>query len=159
MFSPASVFPKLVLVIPAWAWATNVSANNHSTATRIREILQCCLIRFSIPLTCLALTHQRDLSSVASFSEDLISHHSDQEHRSHYCKIQRAWDAQQVNQIAQDLKQGSADQHADYRALTATQGTATEHCRGDSKKFISIAVIGGRDRVCIKGEDHSGDSG
>src|SRR6185369_5696740 len=122
---------------------------NHSTAPRTLAILPCCLIRFSISLTCLALTHERDLSSIAALSEDLIRHHADQDHRSHYCEIQRARDAEQVNQIAQDLKQSSADQYADYRSLTAAQRTATEHCCCDSIEFVSIAVIRGRDRVCV----------
>ncbi len=92
-----------------------------------------------------ALSHLRDLSSITSFSKDLISHDADQNHRAHYCEVERAWNTEQVHKIAQHLEQGSADQNANHRSFATAQRTTTEHRGRDAVKLIRITVIGGRD--------------
>src|SRR5829696_9796334 len=104
------------------------------------------------------LAHQCDLPSVSTFSEDLICHHADQDHGAHHREVERTGNAEEVDEIAQDLKQRGADQYANHRTFAAAQRTSPEHRRGDSIEFVSIAVIGGRNRVGIKSEDDPGDA-
>src|SRR5215216_3164444 len=117
MLSPVSVLPKLCFVIVDWAHTTSAVVANHNKATSRNEILRCCLIGFSSirakaqsnVLRCGGFAHQRDLSPVATFGENLIRHNADQNHCSHHREVERTRNAEQIYEVAQHLEQRRAD--------------------------------------------------
>jgi hypothetical protein len=60
------------------------------------------------------LAHQRNLSTISALTQDLIRHYAKQNHGAHHRKVERTRNAQQVNQIAQYLKQRRANQNSHH---------------------------------------------
>jgi len=52
---------------------------------------------------CSRFSHQCDLSAIATLGQKLVGHHSDQDHRSHYREVERAWNPEQVHKVPQHL--------------------------------------------------------
>ena len=85
--------------------------------------------------------------------ELLVGEHADQDDRAHHGEIQRARNAEQVDEVLQHLQQHGAEHDADDRAFAAAQRAAAEHRRGDGVELVEIAVRGGRDRARVHGDE------
>src|SRR5687767_11567595 len=70
-------------------------------STDFHNLLQTNSIRLSFTST--HFTHQRNLASVPALGEDLVRHHTNQNHRAHHREIKRTRNVEQINKIAQHL--------------------------------------------------------
>ena len=64
--------------------------------------------------------HQSDLSTISTFSQNLIGHYADQDHCTHNSEIEGTGDTEEVYQISKDLQQRRADENSDNRTFAAS---------------------------------------
>src|SRR6202020_2350056 len=84
----------------------------------------------------------------------LVGENADQDDRPHNGEIERAWDAEQIDEVLENLKQNGAEHDAEDRALAAAERTAAENRSRNSVKLIEIAVRGWRDRAGVHREEN-----
>ena len=83
--------------------------------------------------------------AATALQEVLIGEYTDEDHRPHDRKVERAWDAQQIDEVLQHLEQDRTEHNAYDRAFAATQRAAAEHGGGDRVELVEGAVHRRRD--------------
>src|SRR5882724_3334176 len=79
--------------------------------------------------------------------EDLIGEDADQHDCSHDGKIEGAGNAEEVDEILQDLQKRRADDDADDRTFAAAQTAAAQDGCRDAIEFVEISVVRWGNRV------------
>src|SRR6516225_1008927 len=74
--------------------------------------------------------------TATALGEVLVGEYTDENHRPHHRKVERARNAEQIDKVLQYLEQHGAEHNPYDRALAAAQRTATQHRSGDGVKLI-----------------------
>lgn len=77
---------------------------------------------------------------VGAALEELVGDAADEDDGAHHGQIERGGDAEQVDEVLQDLEQRRADDDADDRALSPAQTTAAEDRGGDAVELEEVSV-------------------
>src|SRR5207249_12117952 len=99
------------------------------------------------------------LAEAAAPHDLLVSKDAEQDNGAHNHEIERARNAEQIDQVLQHLQQDGDEHDAEHRAFPAAQAAAAEDGGRDRIKLVEVAMRGGRDRARIHGEENSGETG
>src|SRR5271157_3737684 len=83
--------------------------------------------------------------ALAALHKILVGEDAYEDDRSHHRKIERARDAEQVDEVLQHLEQYRPENNADDRALATAERAAAKHSGGDGVELVERAVHRRRD--------------